>query len=234
MVLRHSRGSSVTNRAKHKRTQKSALVLAFGENENDTSSIKELALALCPHLPAVQLRRRPLVLIKGRATAGRADNARQIAQVVRAESVRAEITAVLAHQDCDDVEPAHVALSDEIERQLGNHGIATVAATPAWELEAWWYLWPDAVSAVNSAWRRPNRGGEEVGQIANAKEQFRRDLRPRSKSSSSSRSQTRDYVESDSPKIAAQVRQLGIVKSTAAVSYSFQRFTKRLREVFAD
>ena len=90
-------------------------------------------------------------------------------------------------------------------------------------MEAWWWLWPDAIKAVNSKWRKPNRKNKQVGLIENAKEALRRDLR------SKDGAQTHDYRESDAPLIAAKVRELKIVDQRHARSASFERFYNALK-----
>lgn len=129
---------------------------------------------------------------------------------------------LIAHQDCDDVEPADKALTAEMLSLFDKQGLRAIPATPAWEMEAWWFLWPDAALHVNSAWRKPSRTGQRVGLIRNAKEAFRRALRPQTKR------RTRDYSESDSPRIAHAVFELGIINDLDAVSHSFERFRDML------
>jgi hypothetical protein len=200
-------------------------VLVFGESDNDREALRELVRALRPDLPEIEKRSKPLVLVKGRHHTNAEENIEKIANVVRAERVRREVKLVIAHQDCDQVEPAHERLADEIEQRFSASQITAVAAVPAFEIEAWWYLWPSAVLGVNRRWRHPNRAGQEIGRIPNAKEQLRRDLRPQRDT------QTRDYCESDSPKIAAIVRSDNLIDSVEATSQSFIRFSQRIRQL---
>lgn len=93
-------------------------------------------------------------------------------------------------------------------------------------MEAWWYLWPDAVAAVHSGWRRLARRGQRVGLIRNVKEQLCADLRPTRQGKL-----PRDYRESDASKIAAEVRKRGLIDSLAAVSASFMRFHDSFRQM---
>lgn len=208
----------MTNKRKKSDSQKPPIILVFGEDENDREAIAELTRALRPDLPRPQSRRKPQVLVKGRENAKARKNAVDVDKVVRAELVRRRVLFVIAHEDCDAVEPAHLALSERIEAHLANRGLVAIAATPAWELEAWWFLWPQAALRVNSKWRNPSRRGSATGRIENAKEAWRRALRP-------TREKTRDYVESDSPKIARAVRELDIVGDLDARSDSFARFS---------
>jgi hypothetical protein len=206
------------------------VVLVFGEDANDTAAIKELVLALRPEQVKVEPRRAPLVLVKGKDKARDRKNLAEIAAVVRAERRRGRRLAVVAHRDCDELEPAHERIAVAIEQGLRDAGIdQAVAAVAAWEIEAWWFLWPEAVLAVNSKWRRPKPPRADVGQIENAKETLRQALRPQTKNARP----PRDYVESDSPKIAAKVRELGIVQRRAAnvVSQSFDRFAERVGQL---
>lgn len=180
-------------------------------------------LALRDDCPTIKSRRKPLVLVKNRVRAEQQKNVADIAAVVRADEVRFDVRLVVAHEDTDAVEPSHEELSARIEQHLRAEGIDAVAATPAWEMEAWWYQWPSAVLAVNTRWRHPNRGGTEVGLIRNVKEQLTRDLRPRGGA------RTRDYEESDSPEIAEHVEADELVDERAAISRSFNRFAERFR-----
>jgi hypothetical protein len=110
-----------------------------------------------------------------------------------------------------------------LEQGLLAEGIEQAVAA-AWEIEAWWFLWPDAALAVNSKWRRPEPPTPEVGRIENAKEAFRQTLRPRVRNQ-----RPRDYAKSDSPKITAQVRAIGLVDRPASISHSFDRFAEWVR-----
>lgn len=204
---------------------KGVTVLVFGEDTNDAAAVRELVLTLRTDAVEVKLRRAPLVLVKGLNQARDRKNLSEIAAVVRAEERRGVRCAVVAHRDCDATEPAHEQIATAVEEGLRGAGIEqVVAATAAWEIEAWWFLWPDAALAVNSKWRHPDPPQTEVGRIKNAKEAFTRALRPRVKGQ-----RPRDYTESDSPKIAAQVRALGIVDQHSATSASFDRFARGVR-----
>jgi hypothetical protein len=203
------------------------VVLVFGEDTNDTRAVKDLILALRSEPLRVETRRAPLVLIKGKDKARDRKNVAEIAAVVKAEQRRGSRCAVVAHRDCDAIEPAHEQIASALEQGLLDEGIGQVAAAAAaWEIEAWWFLWPDAALAVNSKWRRPEPPRPEVGRIENAKEAFQQALRPKVKSQ-----RPRDYAESDSPKIAAKVRELGLVDQRAASSRSFERFAGRVRRL---
>jgi hypothetical protein len=96
---------------------------------------------------------------------------------------------------------------------------------PAWELEAWWFMWPDAVQAVRpKSWRAPDDHlGKRVGLIKDAKEELRRkvvpkDLKPEKRKSFP------HYQESDSPAIARQVREKKLARKPGAKSDSYSRF----------
>lgn len=227
MVLRRSRWFPLSSKRKPKRLP--PVVLVFGEDPNDSKAVAELARALRDDLPHIQPRRRPQVLVKGREKARARKSAADIAHVVHAESKARPSIFVLAHEDCDAIEPAHTALADRIERHLKSEGVDVVAVTPAWEIEAWWFLWPRALASVNPRWRDPGYAGKHVGLIKHAKETLRRAVRPSGKHSS-----TRDYHESDSVKIAEFVRTLGLVDAPEARSDSFQRFARELRNWGAD
>jgi hypothetical protein len=218
-----SKTKSVTGTRK-----KPPLVMVFGEDKNDRVSIKHLVRALAPRAPAVKVFNSPLVLIKGRALAEQRKSARSLVDVVAAKKITNDVVAVFAHEDCDAVEPAHEALSTAIEQRLAEAGVAQACAvTPAWELEAWWFMWPDAVQRVNGNWRRLNRDGTNVGMISHAKDILRRELRPKSKSD-----KTDDYTESDSPVIAQHILEGNLINSPTATSRSYERFKTKVHEIW--
>jgi len=203
--------------------KKPSVGLVFAENKNDADSLAVLAKAIRPGVPPIAHRRRPLVLIKDRKAAEVKKNAKVIAGIVKAESVRANVKFVIAHQDCDAVEP-HEPVADKIKAAITSEGIENVIpAAPAWEIEAWWYLWPDAVAGVNSKWRRLTRRANH-GLIINAKESLRRDLRNQGAA---------DYVESDSIKIANKVFELGIVRRKTGSAPSFDSFQAEIERIVA-
>ena len=133
---------------------------------------------------------------------------------------------ILAHEDCDDFEPNDEAIAAKIEAALSHLGVEVHAVVPAWELEAWWFLWPDAVARVHSTWRKPSvRVGQRVGLIRNAKQELTRAVRPKTNARTA-----RSYCESDSVRIARQVRAMGIADSPRGKSASYDRFRLRLAQ----
>jgi len=213
---------SDNNDAKKAR-QKQKIVLVFGEDDNDRQAVSHLVKALWPDVPTIRCLRAPLVLIKGRANAEQRKSATNISKVVAAQEVTHAVRAVFAHEDCDAVEPAHVVLSKQIEDGLSLSGVPNpCAVTPAWEMEAWWFMWPDQVKEQCRQWRRPQRDGTNVGLIQNAKETLRREVRSTGKQTS------RDYHESDGIDIAKRILDLGLVRDPKARSASFDMFVSRV------
>jgi hypothetical protein len=220
-------GKSASNKGKSKERAGQGLPkvsLIFAENKNDADSIAHLSKAIWAQIPTPRYRRHPLVLIRDKQQAeDRKKNAADILGVVKAEQVLNDVCFVFAHKDCDAVEPAHVAQAKAMKVALAAQGLANVVpVAPAWETETWWFMWPDAVAAVNAKWTRLKRKGNH-GMITDAKETLRRDLR--------NANTRRDYQESDSPTIAANVLSLGIIDQRIGSSESFTQFRRELREV---
>lgn len=198
--------------------------LVFGESTYDTSAICRLVVGLRPEMKGrIESRRAPLVLVKGRRAAEQRKNAVEVSKVVKAAVSKGDrVVAVVAHQDCDDLEPSHEHIGAQIERQYAAAGIPSpIAATPAWEIETWWLLFPEAVQHIVPSWTRPDGHlGKDLGRIANSKEVLRRSVR-------NSRAQ-REYSETDSPAIAAAIVELGLLGSFAGDSRR-SRVGRRLR-----
>lgn len=197
-------------------SKKGVVGLAFCEDENDAIALRNIASAIRPALPPVRFCRKPLILMRDqKAAEARKKNASDVSAVVRAWEQHAVVKFIIAHQDCDQVEPAHIALTNRIRTELNSQGLQNVVAVaPAWETEAWWFLWPDAVEAANSKWRKLTRTGNH-GMIKDAKKALERDLRSPS---------AREYVESDSRKISENVLKLGLIDNKTGSSQSFEQF----------
>lgn len=175
------------------------------------------------------MRRTPVVYIKDADPEKIKRNAAEIAAAVDAERVKGAIAGVFVHQDCDAIEPAHEKLAAVIEDALAGVGVVSArAVTPAWELEAWWFLWPEAVAAVCRQWRAPDQyAGRDVGRLRDAKEALKRAVRPAGLKRSE---RFREYTEGDSPAIAAKVRELGLIDAPQARSASFDAFRRKVEE----
>lgn len=205
------------------------LVLIFGESEYDCAALKVLVPALVD-IDRLEVRsvRKPIVLQRNAAHAHRIKMSSLIAAAVASEEkVRPKVVAV-AHRDCDALEPAHVASAEGLKADLVASGVSKpVAATPAWEMEAWWMLFPAAFASLRPGWAPLNIGNRSVGAIVNAKEFLIRALRPRGKS------KCKDYAESDSPSIAAKIVEQNLLSSQAiGRSSSFRAFADELTKAF--
>lgn len=205
-------------------------VLVFGESSNDTSAIMDLIKAIHPRAQEVFVRpqRTPIVHLRGAdRPQTRLDTAERIARTVRAAGEIYNVVGVVAHQDCDALEPAHILLSETIEAELTRAGVPQpVAATPAWDIEAWWMLFPTALARTRRCWRKINYGGRNVGFIAESKRELTRNLRP----TNAQKGRCPDYAESDSIAIARKIREIGLTAETStASSGSFERFCEKVR-----
>lgn len=199
-------------------------ILIFGENDNDCHALKYLVEALRPGVARIQTRRQPIILGKGAKEGKRDGVCREMERLVAAQNVVGEVVSVIAHRDCDEIEPAHEncrnSLLDDMRRM---HALPQpVAATPAFEMEAWWFLWPQAVAETRPCWNALSPRGH-VGKIANAKEELRRTLRPKGAGT-----RCPDYAESDSRKIAENVKRLGVARASQGKSDSFADFVDQI------
>ena len=192
--------------------KRGSIVLVFGESENDRRAIRHLVHGLRPDLKGkVHERRAPLVLVKGSLPEKARENAKDIAALAKAEARHDNVLAVLAHQDCDDIEPAHDGVATKIEVELVAAGCPNpIGVAPAWEIETWWMVFPEAVGKVVKGWRDPDDWiGKDVGVVPDSKEQLRRAVRPRPKRWPG----PRDYEEWDSIAVAENIVVDGLLDS---------------------
>jgi hypothetical protein len=195
----------------------------LGESENDRAALVHLISARGQvkkkSIRAIPLRE-PLIQQKNATKATSTSNSKKVQNAVKARMrINNERNIVIvAHEDCDAVEPAHTHVSNRIRAGLSDIGFPIVAAAPAFEMEAWWYLWPDAVQEVCKSWKPLNPRGRNVGLINDAKRQITRDLRP------NNHGNVREYCEADSVSIARKVKEMGILDKRAGTSASFDQF----------
>lgn len=218
-------GSEKKGKGKGKTKQKTVLI--FGENENDTRVIAALLRALWPEATwRLQSLKRPPLLIKDAKPGDVPSRVERIAAVIRAAAVSADVIAIFAHEDCDAVEDAHIALDAKIRQAFATAGHSVEPAVPAWEMETWLMQWPDAFSHHVAAWRSIQRyTGTNVGLIVDAKQALTRALRPNAK--------VRDYRESDAPILAEIVATNGWARSPKARSASYTMFVAAADAVWA-
>lgn len=221
MPTRSKRGSSRPKKARRK------VVLIFGENENDTRTVAHLLRGLRPDGRwNVEARKRPPILIKDADVHDLPSRVDRIVAVIKAEEVTSDVIAVFAHEDCDAVEPAHLALESKILSAFAQSGYHVEAATPAWETEAWLMQWPDAFSIAVPSWTSLSiYQGRRVGLINNAKEELSRRLQ--------SRPGSRNYRESDAPLLAAIIEREGWTRAPQAISESYSSFVAAADRVSA-
>jgi hypothetical protein len=204
-------------------------VLIFGEHENDTHAIKNIIKAFLPEDLSIDIKplRSPVILNRAAVQSGkRKKMADEIAAFARAMQKTNVPVFVVAHHDCDDVEPAHLEASEVLENELRRSGVENpIAATPAWEIETWWMLFPEAVAKIRQCWRKIDYGKSHVGKIQNSKEQLKRDLRPKER-----KIKCPDYRESDGVLISREVAKNRDFLRTRARSDSFLLFREKIRE----
>lgn len=225
MVFGCNWGDRLKKRVKKngKQTNKIPIILIFGESPNDTNALKSIVEALRPELPLVEPRKKPIVLAKGAHQAKRQSNIEGLVKVVSAQTVTHKVISVIAHRDCDDIEPVHVTNCTSLLDEMKAHGLPQpVAATPAYEIEAWWFLWPGALAATRPCWNAIRPRGS-VGTIRDPKSKLTSELRPKSKNA-----RCPDYTESDSPRIAANIKTLNLVHNRQGRSDSFEQFARQI------
>ncbi|WP_225767697.1 hypothetical protein [Inquilinus sp. Marseille-Q2685] len=208
------------------------LILVFGESDNDRRAIIELCSALRSDagIHFKPMRDPPVLLKKSERPEKRRKTAEAISTLVKINSKKSPVASVVAHRDCDKIEPSHEELSESIERGLYDAGVPNpVAAAPAYEIEAWWLLFPEALAATCANWEKVDMRSRQVGSIENAKEFLCEALRPKDKAK---RMKCKEYVESDSIKIAQNIRKLNLTsKLDRGRSRSFDRFVERFNSV---
>ncbi|WP_436493417.1 hypothetical protein [Actinokineospora sp. HUAS TT18] len=208
------------------------LIAFFGEDLNDSNSLRILFEALRPDLGVCKTRsfKKPLTLVKGIDLAKQRARSRTLRKFVASLANHLDVVIAVLHEDADAIEPAHVPISDQILKNYSGLPCLVIAAVPAWEMESWWFLFPKAVAAVNSGWREPSDYvGRDTGKIRNSKEVLKVKTRPAVRRGLQAK--VRDYEESDSVKIAQNIVTLGLIDQPAGKSESWDSFVAQAKAV---
>lgn len=227
-----SRGRKGGKGPARKRKALPKAVLLFGESDNDRRAIKELAEGLRPELRGhVHIRRRPLVLVKGVTPEELARRKTDLGTQVAADRVSFDVRGVLIHEDCDAVEPAHEDVARRYAGEFRDAGYRVHPVLPAWELEAWWLLWPKALAEYRESWREPTEyRGKHVGKLRDAKQCLEKAVVPKNLKAAE-RKRFRGYQESDSPGIATLVRERGWLTEPEGTSDSYAHFRSEISAI---
>jgi hypothetical protein len=198
-------------------------VLVVGESPYDASVIATFARLLCPGWICEPRRDAPLFAKAGEERRILSE-AQRIAELWKQENNRRTVDGVVVHEDTDAAEPSHSEVASRIEAALESAECPGVAAVAAWETEAWFFMWPEAIEATKSAWLVPGSlRGKSTGHIQDPKSMLRsRCLRPGAK-------QRLRYQEKDAPDVAAQIaKRFG---QRSGTSQSFDRFAEKLADL---
>jgi hypothetical protein len=193
------------------RPNKQGAVLVFGESVNDSQSILHLLIAANASLAGrVRSLRRPVSLTREAKPDVIRDWVGELRRAVHAfEAVNGRVTAVVVHRDADGHDPGGAVAADLGPQlaALDGHPVVPVQA-----IEAWWFLFPDAVEAVRPrAWKdklpRQPRNVELINRPKKALQQATQGRR------------APEYTESDSPIIAAHIREKSLIPLCPCRSY---------------
>ncbi|MGI4953944.1 MAG: hypothetical protein ACRYGM_19255 [Janthinobacterium lividum] len=146
-------------------------VLFHGEDVHDSISLVNIVKAILPdgHFIESKVLRSPTILRRDAHPTKRRAMSLDIAEFAQTLNSRRRVIVVV-HRDCDEVEPAHVANAEALEADLRSGGVPNpVAATPAWDIETWWMLFPEALAATKKCWSPVSYKNRNVGSIANGK-----------------------------------------------------------------
>ncbi|MGH3913946.1 MAG: hypothetical protein ACRDTC_11150 [Pseudonocardiaceae bacterium] len=194
------------------RQNKQAAVLVFGESVNDSQSIMHLLIGANASLTGrVRSLRRSVSLTREAKPDAVRDWVDELRRTIQAfEAANGPVAAIVVHRDADGHDP-HGAVATDLARQLT--GIGGQAVVPVQAIEAWWFLFPDAVEAVRPrAWKgklpRQPRNVELIDQPKKALQQATKDRR------------APENAESDSPTIAAYIGEKSLIPLCPCKSYS--------------
>lgn len=198
---------------------RASVVLVFGESINDSTSIAHLLVAANPTLDGrVRPRPKPSSLTRqAKPPAVRSWVADLRSVVLATEATGERVAGVVVHRDADRPDPSGTIAAD-LTRQLAE--LDCKAVVPVQAIEAWWFLFPDAVEAVRPGmWKNKlSRKMREVEVIDRPKDELQRATRT---------TRGLEYAESDSPVIAEHIRRHSLQPLSECRSYRRMETTAR-------
>lgn len=200
-------------------------VFIFGEDGNDAKALGELVVALNSDVRGrLEHRMKPLLLAKGAPEDAVKHRAGKLAAFLRSEEARGKTpAAVFIHEDADGYPPEDETRELRLRDAAKRAGLAIEPVVPAWELEAWWFLFPRAVAEAFPSWELlPDPNGKRVDHTQNAKEALIK---------ATGKLGRRRYTEADAPSIARAVRELGLAEQPAGRAGAYDRFRERVRDI---
>lgn len=194
-----------------RRPNQQRAVLVFAESVNDSQSIMHLLIGANASLARrIRSLRRPMSLTREAKPDAIRDWVDELRRTVDAfESNAGRVAAVVVHRDADGHDPDG-AVDAGLARQLTT--LSGYPVVPVQAIEAWWFLFPDAVEAVRPrAWKgklsRQPRNVELIDQPKKVLQQATGGRR------------APEYAESDSPVIAAYIREKSFIPISPCTSY---------------
>lgn len=197
-------------------TKKPVVVLA-GEDGNDRAGLRILLEEFCPEMHGRLVEIKDSVRLREAGHQNLADRVRTLARKARARAVleQAELACVFVHEDFDRVDgdeylTTRNRVQDALTKELGTaHYVLSV-----WEMEAWLFLFPDALSGVVPSWKVPTQHrNRDTGTFSDPKKILIERVS----------GGNRRYRESDAPSVLAKAVELGCLERPSGHNRSWSR-----------
>jgi hypothetical protein len=209
---------------------KKYIILIYGEDQNDRIALRNLLGAILNNSSNFDIKpiQSPIILSRNAERRKHEKMSEKIRAVEKSFESKYSKVIVVAHRDCDAVEPAHIETAKALEDELKAIGVKRpIAATPAWEMETWLMLFPDALKKTRTCWRAWDPGNSNVGLLDNTKERLKRALRP-----VGSESTCPDYKESDAQLVMQKLKEDPLIlQNRKAKSSSFDIFFEKIKAI---
>jgi hypothetical protein len=200
----------------HQRSTRRPLIVLAGEDTNDRRVLRTLLEAVCPDAQGRIVEINSVIRLRDAGEAALSQRATKLASLVRARAARerAEVACVFIHEDFDALDsPERDTVRERVQQVLRRNPSRTYYILAAWEVEAWFLLFPNALSAVSSSWVVPHRyRGVDTGRITDPKRVMKREV---------STVVNSRYAESDAPKIFEKIVELNLLDTPSGSNRSY-------------
>ena len=198
-------------------TAKPVVVLA-GEDANDRRGLRILLESFCPEMRGRIVEINDPVRLRAASEQNLTARVNKLCRLVRARATReaADLACVFVHEDLDRVDGAEYDIvRDRVQAALVKEFGAAHYVLPVWEMEAWLFLFPDALTRLVKSWQVPAQyRNRDTGSLSDPKKILMQKVG----------GSARRYRESDAPDVLGHAVELGCVDRPEGTNRSWQRF----------
>lgn len=193
------------------------VVVFVGEDRNDRKSLSVLLEDLCPAMRGRIVEINDPARLKSATGKTLQERVKAVKRKAQARALRenSDLACVFIHEDLDDTDSQErLKIQQRVQAALDQAFDSAHYAMPAWEIEAWLLLFPDAIERHVTGWKVPRQlRSVDTGVIQDPKAKL-----------INITGHHRRYRESDAPDVFERAVTMGLLASPSGTNRSWSQF----------